>query len=96
MNDQELQWSAHIKQQEASGLSIRAYCQQVSLNYDQFQYWRKKSISNSYAPVSGCIPVRVKSDNEKKVVVCSLTLKGGYRLEIHDAELVKELLQRCL
>ncbi len=35
-------WKQHIEDWQASGLSGMAYCQQQSLTYCRFVYWRKK------------------------------------------------------
>lgn len=35
-------WQQHITDWQASGLSGMAYCQQQSLTYCRFVYWRKK------------------------------------------------------
>lgn len=35
-------WKQHIKDWQASGLSGMAYCQQQSLTYARFVYWRKR------------------------------------------------------
>ena len=35
-------WQQHIEDWQASGLSGMAYCQQQSLTYCRFVYWRKK------------------------------------------------------
>ncbi len=96
MNKQEMQWSSHVKKQEASGLNIKIYCDQASLNYDQFRYWRKKYETKDRSAVSKCIPVRIQSAVEKSEVICSLVLRDGRRLEFHDPMLVRDFLQGCL
>ena len=52
-----MQWLTHVKKQEASGLNIKTYCDQASLNYDQFSYWRKKYGIKDRSAVSKCIPL---------------------------------------
>ena len=95
MNEQEIAWLEHVKKQKESGWNIKTYCHQASLNYDQFRYWRKKYRIDGSVAVSQCIPVRIKSEIEKSIVLCTLILKDGRRLEFHDAVLVKTFLREC-
>ncbi|WP_427901746.1 IS66 family insertion sequence element accessory protein TnpA [Marinobacter bryozoorum] len=41
--ERRLPWQQHIEDWPASGLSGMAYCQQQSLTYCRFVYWRKVS-----------------------------------------------------
>ncbi len=93
MNKQETEWSIHVKKQEGSGLSIKTYCEQASLNYDQFRYWRRKYRDQSSMSVARCIPIQLKPVIEEKVVICGLVLKDGRCLEFYDAALVKDFLR---
>lgn len=34
--------SRHIKQQEASGLSVKAYCQSEGISKSRYYYWRRQ------------------------------------------------------
>lgn len=42
-------WQQHIDDWQASGLSGMAYCQQQSLTYCRFVYWRKKLAESEVA-----------------------------------------------
>lgn len=43
-------WQQHITDWQASGLSGMAYCQQQSLTYCRFVYWRKKLAEPDQVP----------------------------------------------
>lgn len=40
-------WLEHFHAWQASKLSIKSYCQSLSLNYNQFLYWRRKFLVQS-------------------------------------------------
>lgn len=42
-------WAEHIALQQASGLSVREYCQRESLQAHHFYYWRKRSMAGQSA-----------------------------------------------
>src|SRR3990167_9312762 len=85
---QEQYWKEHIAKQKESGLLVTAYCRQHQLNYDRFYYWVRKE--KRVAP--RLIPIELKSeaiDNASAIVMtppvlCTLTLKSGGVLAIHD------------
>ena len=85
---QEQYWKEHIAKQKESGLSATVYCRQHQLNYDRFYYWvRKKKRS-----ATRLIPIELKSTDANNVsaiamgapVLCTLTLRDGSVLAIHD------------
>ena len=63
------EWAKHIQQYDESKLTRKAYCEQNSLNYDQFGYWKKKLKDQAHnkpkqqhnTVPSQFIPVSVKS-----------------------------------
>lgn len=81
-------WKEHIAKQKESGLPVTVYCRQHQLNYDRFYYWIRKE----KRPVARLIPIELKStdtDNTSAIaiappVLCTLTLRGGSVLAIHD------------
>jgi hypothetical protein len=96
MNQSEQQstidWTAHIKAQQGSGLSAKAYCASHTLNYDQFGYYKRKlSDARSRAPRKtkspGFAAVDVDS-SQKTTAPLSLVLPSGIRIEgIDDGNL---------
>jgi len=85
---QEQYWKEHIAKQKESGLPVTVYCRQQQLNYDRFYYWVRKE----KRPTPRLIPIELKStdaDNASTIamvapVLCTLTLRGGSVLAIHD------------
>ena len=93
MNDKQLYWQQHLATQQECGLGIKAYCTRESLNCATFKYWRTKYQEKKVSPL---IPVQIKSLNDPSVVICTLVLREGARIEFHDSAFVKEMLARCL
>ncbi len=54
-------WAEHVAKQQASGLSVREYCQQASLQSHHFYYWRKR-IAASELTSSQRRPASAKQD----------------------------------
>jgi hypothetical protein len=81
-------WKEHHAKQKESGLPATVYCRQRQLNYDRFYYWVRKE--KQVAP--RLIPIELKSivaDNVSTIsteppVLCTLTLRNGNVLSIHD------------
>lgn len=40
-------WADHVARQQASGLSVREYCQRQNLQAHHFYYWRKRSLASA-------------------------------------------------
>ncbi len=93
MNDKQLYWKQHLAAQQEGSLGIKAYCTRESLNCATFQYWRTKFQEKKVSPL---IPVQIKSINDPSVVICTLVLRDGARIEFHDSAFAKEMLARCL
>ena len=94
--EQEQFWKDHIVQQKKSGLSRLAYCRKHQLNYDKFGYWFRKCKTK---PSSHLVPIKLQRGTEHVIatnladqVLCSLTLKNGSVLKIHDKEVIAILL----
>ena len=79
-----IDWSAHLKAQQESGLTIKAYCTEHTLNYDQFGYYKRKLLGssqrNSKAP-TGFAAVDMKSAQPTSLATLSLMLPSGIRIE---------------
>lgn len=81
-------WKEHLAKQKESGLPVTVYCRQHQLNYDRLYYWVRKE--KRVAP--RLIPIELKpvaADNVSTTpmeppVLCTLTLKSGSVLAIHD------------
>lgn len=73
-------WQQHITEWQASGLSGMAFCQQQSLAYHQFSYWRQKFMSNVSAdtpPQAGFTTVIPASPEKSNTPGLTISLPGG-------------------
>ncbi len=77
---QEQFWQEQMKLKLASGLSRSAYCRKHNLICSRFAYWEKKL---SQSTCSKLLPVKLDLA-VKPNVLCSLVLKNGDELRIHD------------
>ena len=85
---QEQFWKEHAVMQKASGLSRLAYCRKHQLNYHRFNYWFRKENH----PIRALLPVRLNqameplspSNATTSGILCTLVLKNGGVLQIHD------------
>jgi hypothetical protein len=86
-------WQQHYELMRASRLSRSIYCRQHGLDYDRFGYWLKKQ---KHQDESNLIPVRLKSEMvaASQTVICTLELKNGHSLKIHDAQALTVILDR--
>ena len=93
----ELFWREHIQLKKQSGLSGAAYCRQHQLICHQLYYWESKL----RLPVESESPdfIAVKLDSRSvpfvsvaPIVLCSLELKNGQQLKIHDAAVLPLLI----
>lgn len=86
-------WRKHYEKQQSSGLSRAMYCRQYELNYHYFCYWVKKQKT----PINnGLISVKLKSDilSAPQQTLCTLDLKNGHSLKIHDAQILIFILEK--
>lgn len=89
-------WREHIKLKKESGLSGAAYCRQHQLISHQLYYWESKL----RLPIESESPfIAVKLDSHSipfvsvaPLVLCSLELKNGQQLKIHDAAVLPLLI----
>jgi hypothetical protein len=88
-------WKEHTRIQKESGLSKIAYCRQHELNYARFCYWLRKWKSTP----PKLVPIKLKSDEKQfpanaltTPLLCTLALKNGNVLKIHDKEVLPLIL----
>jgi hypothetical protein len=86
-------WQRHYDLQKSSGLSRREYCRQHDLSYGRFGYWASKC---DYAPVDKLISVKLRTEVNatSQAILCTLDLKGGHSLKIHDSNILPIILDR--
>ncbi|TPE44600.1 IS66 family insertion sequence element accessory protein TnpB [Maribrevibacterium harenarium] len=57
-------WADHIEKWRASGVSIKAFCEQEGLVYHQFSYWRQKfSPAADSTTASKLVPVALATSS---------------------------------
>jgi len=84
-------WRGHVTHQKESSLSRVAYCRKHQLNYHQFGYWERK-YREEVAP-SKLVPIHLNKPTQIVLeTVCTLVLKNGHELKIHDQALFPMLL----
>ena len=86
-------WRQHLNLQKSSGLSRTAYCRQHGLNYDRFGYWINKW-NHGYS--DKLLPVKFKTEINpiSEVILCTLDLKNGRCLKIHDIQALAIILEK--
>lgn len=85
----------HASKQKESGLSRSAYCRKHQLNYDHFNYWyrKQKQAVPQLVPVKLNQSVEPSSFNHRiNPILCTLTLKNGGILQIHDKSILPFIL----
>ena len=86
-NSLELFWREHIQLKKDSGLSGAAYCRQHELTCHQLYYWESKlkpQIEIESPSIAVKLDSRAHSATSQSMVLCSLELKNGQHLKIHD------------
>ncbi len=87
-HENEAFWKEHITRYQASQLSRAAYCRLHQVNYDNLGYWLRKQLKKSLPLVT------VQLKKEELPIVCSMRLRGGQTLQIHDQGLLMLLLEK--
>lgn len=89
-------WKHHHELLKSSGMKRTDYCREHHLNYDRFGYWisrwnRLKNDNNTL----GLVSVKLKSDEAplQTKILCTLDLKYGNSLKIHDSEALAIVLE---
>lgn len=86
--DLEKFWQEHIKLKEESGLSRASYCRKHDLICSRFAYWERKL---SQFITAKLLPIKLESTTVK-TTLCTLVLKNGNELKIHDLTILPNLL----
>ena len=87
-------WQEQIKLKRESGLSRAAYCKKHDLSYHRFAYWEQKKVMrkpSQLLPVKLSQPNNGNSETEAKTL-CSLLLKSGHELKVHDQSMLPMLI----
>lgn len=87
-------WIDQIKLKQASGLSRVAYCRLNGLICSKFDYWERK-LKPKPSKVSQLVPVKLNSSeplSRHMNTKCTLTLKGGHELRVHDQSVLPLLI----
>ena len=73
-----------IERQQYSGLSVRAFCEQESLNAGTFYYWRKRLGATQQAEPTTFVPVRFAHhpDHGAEASCIELTYPNGVRISL--------------
>lgn len=85
-------WKNHYEQLKLSGISRAQYCRINQLNYDRFGYW----LSKWSAKTTSFVSVKIKEQNktETQSVLCTITLRAGSEIKIHDLSALSFILER--
>ena len=88
-------WKRHYEQQKSSGITRVNYCHQHNLNYDRFGYWISRW-NKFRREGSELVSVKLKSTTEQphQSVLCTIDLKNGSSLKIHDAQALSVILEK--
>jgi len=87
-------WHEQIKLRQESGLSRVGYCRLHGLICSKFDYWERK-LNPKPAKLSKLLPVKVtpgESVSNSIDTKCTLTLKTGHVLKIHDQSILPVLI----
>ena len=99
-------WLEHIKLRNKSGLSKVGYCRKHGLIYCRYLYWDQKLKIQNGSVKLVAVQVEAQRNNIPAAIVapqplqqpveitllCSLTLKTGAELKIHDAAALSTLI----
>jgi hypothetical protein len=75
-------WRVIMGEQQASGLSVPAYCRQEKINTKTFYAWRDRLAKDRDPKKSGFIQIQRADVDSSKVI--KIESPGGYRLEIPE------------
>ncbi len=108
INEDENFWKKHLSSYSSSGLKRPAYCRKNAVNYHRFVYWEKKlSLTQQNIPLKSkeqaqkihqLLPVRLKPEIKESTIAasCTLTLKNGCILQIHDQQSLAFILEKVV
>lgn len=87
-------WNEQIKLKQKSGLSGAAYCLKHGIICSKYYYWENK-LNSSKPKVTQLLPVKVNSGepvSKPMDTKCTLALKGGHELRVHDQTILPLLI----
>ena len=90
-------WKNHYELLKSSGISRVEYCRKHNLNYDRFGYWISRW--NRFTPTeNNLVSVKLKtaSQTTTQSVLCTLELKNGCSIKIHDTHVFSIILEKFL
>ncbi len=90
-------WQQHIAAHATSGLSKSAYCHAQQVDYARFLYWSQKAAAALKASTpSPLVTIKVAADSLSSMspVLCTLPLKKGGCLQIHDVQVLSVIFDR--
>lgn len=89
-------WKNHHALQKSSGLTRVEYCRKHDLNYDRFGYWISRW-NRFKVEKNNLVSVKLKSSEPTpKSLLCTLELKNGCSIKIHDAYAFSVILDKFL
>lgn len=85
-------WLALIEEQQKSGLSQKAFCQQNNLVLSQFVYYRLRHLKQKTGlnPVAGFVPVNV-IPSESKASEIKVVLPNGFQCSFSSSLDINQL-----
>lgn len=101
-------WCHHIAARSASGASRAVYCKQNNIDYHRLGYWTRKlssakleltkPVDSPISKLTKLIPVQLKPPTvqNNSTVLCTINLKNGHVLQMHDQQALLMLLDRWL
>ena len=91
----EQQWRQRIRQWRASGLTVRAFCEERGLSEPSFYAWRRE-LSERYGAASVFVPVQVVADEPRLAAgALELVVSGSRTVLVRpgfDAATLRQLL----
>jgi hypothetical protein len=81
-------WQEQIELQRTSGLSRSAYCRKHNLVVCRFSYWERKLTKST----TKLLPVTLNPIEARADTICTLVLRNGNQLKIHDLAILQSLL----
>ena len=87
--EKEVFWKGHYQSLKISRMSRAGYCKKHHLNYHQFNYWVKKWNKNKLIPVK----IKAEIDSSLQNILCTVALKNGLSLKIHDTKALSFILE---
>lgn len=104
-NESEIFWKKHLSNFAISGLKRVEYCQSQKISYSRFSYWLAKLSPTPFKKIVNehsaskplpLLSVQVTPEINQPDVLCSLTLKNGVTLKIHDLSALSFILAKVI